>query len=54
MNKRDFLTSTLVGLTGISIFSFDEIEKEPTKVVVPNRLKKGDTVGLISPSAATP
>jgi muramoyltetrapeptide carboxypeptidase len=54
MRKRTFLKSLALTLGSTSLFSFDEPAAHQAKKLLPGPLKKGDTVGLISPSAATP
>jgi muramoyltetrapeptide carboxypeptidase len=53
MNKRHFLKSTILGLGSLPLLSFDANFKVSPMTLLPAPLKKGDTVGLISPSAAT-
>jgi muramoyltetrapeptide carboxypeptidase len=53
MNKRHFLKSTLLGLGAFPLLSFGEHSEDSPKLLLPKPLQKGDTVGLISPSAAT-
>jgi muramoyltetrapeptide carboxypeptidase len=52
MKKRDFLKS-LGLLAAASPFTGFDIKAQYSKALLPNPLKKGDTVGIISPSAAT-
>lgn len=54
MEKREFLRSLALGLGGTTLLSFDDLTPGQAKKLLPGPLKKGDTVGLISPSAATP
>ncbi|MBB6325567.1 muramoyltetrapeptide carboxypeptidase [Algoriphagus iocasae] len=54
MQKRDFLKSIGLMAGSAAAMSFTLPKKEDdAKTLKPNTLKKGDTVGLISPSAAT-
>lgn len=54
MEKRTFLKSLALTLGSTTLLSFDEPTPTQGKKLLPGPLKKGDTVGLISPSAATP
>ena len=54
MEKREFLRSLALALGSTTLISFDERNADQGKKLLPGPLKKGDTVGLISPSAATP
>jgi len=55
MNKRIFLKTLGLGLGSLPLVSFvnEKTNENPTKILLPKALQKGDTVGLISPSAAT-
>ncbi|MBN3581707.1 LD-carboxypeptidase [Algoriphagus aestuarii] len=54
MQKRDFLKSISLMAGSAAALSFTLPEKEEdAKVLKPHALQKGDTVGLIAPSAAT-
>ncbi len=55
MNKRHFIKSLGLGLGALPLLSFDQKRKNvaPLESLLPKSLQKGDTVGLISPSAAT-
>jgi len=54
MQKRDFLKSLGLVAGSLSAFSFSlPAENTFAKTLKPHALKKGDTVGLISPSAAS-
>lgn len=53
MNKRHFLKSSLLGLGTLPLMSFETNSEDSPKVLLPKPLQKGDTLGLISPSAAT-
>lgn len=54
MQKREFLKSLGLMAGGFSALSFSPpLDKEFAKIILPKAIKKGDTVGLISPSAAT-
>lgn len=53
MQKRDFLKSIGLLATSIPAFSFALPEGNLAKELKPYAIKKGDTVGLISPSAAS-
>jgi len=52
MNKRNFLKSLGLLTVGSSIAGFD-YKSNSNETLLPAPLKKGDTVGIISPSAAT-
>lgn len=54
MHKRTFLKSLALTIGSTTLLSFDEFAVDQGKSLLPGALKKGDTVGLISPSAATP
>jgi muramoyltetrapeptide carboxypeptidase len=55
MNKRHFLKSLglLAGSTPFLSFGFPSQAAAPGGVILPRAVKKGDTVGIIAPSAAT-
>ncbi|MFD2203033.1 S66 peptidase family protein [Shivajiella indica] len=53
MNKRNFLKTLGISLGSLPLFSSISIPSEEAGTTLPNPLKKGDKVGLISPSAAT-
>ncbi|WP_373495696.1 LD-carboxypeptidase [Aquiflexum sp.] len=53
MNKRLFLKSAALGIGALPLASILPVMAEAKKTILPNSLKKGDLVGLISPSAAT-
>lgn len=53
MKKRDFLKSTILGLGGLPLLSFDTTYASLQTPLLPKAIKKGDTVGVISPSSAT-
>lgn len=51
MKRRKFIQSS-IALTAVSMLpSLPSIAKETQKVIKPKRLKKGDTIGLISPGS---
>ncbi|MDE0558458.1 LD-carboxypeptidase [Algoriphagus sp. NF] len=51
MNKRSFLKTAFLTAASMPFLGFDS--KSSQKMILPKALSKGDTVGLISPSAAT-
>lgn len=55
MNKRNFIKSLCLTLGAVPFFAFDNLEEEKNNLnsLLPHSLKKGDTVGLVSPSSAT-
>jgi muramoyltetrapeptide carboxypeptidase len=55
MNKRIFLKTLGLGIGSLPLVSFvnEKTNENPIKILLPKALQKGDTVGLISPSAAT-
>ena len=53
MNKRTFLQSLGILAGSAPFLSLNWRENALTELLLPNSLKKGDTIGLISPSAAT-
>ncbi|GAB2608743.1 S66 peptidase family protein [Belliella aquatica] len=55
MNKRNFIKSLGLTLGAVPFFAFDNLKEERSSSIslLPKSLKKGDTVGLISPSSAT-
>ncbi|RIW15904.1 LD-carboxypeptidase [Algoriphagus lacus] len=53
MKKRTFLKSFGLLATTAPFLGFDFKEKSTSNSLLPNSIKKGDTVGIISPSAAT-
>ncbi len=54
MDKRTFLKSFGLAAASAPFLSFDSPAKNPAReVLLPKAVKKGDTVGIISPSAAT-
>lgn len=55
MNKRNFIKSLGLSLGVVPFFAFDKLKEEGDSInpLLPQSLKKGDTVGLISPSSAT-
>lgn len=54
MDKREFLRSLALALGSTTLLSLDNFTPNQGKRLLPGPLKKGDTVGLVSPSAATP
>ncbi|WP_209331521.1 S66 peptidase family protein [Lunatimonas salinarum] len=52
MNKRNFLKSLLLSGAALPLMGMNDARHTPAKLL-PKPLKKGDLVGLISPSAAT-
>lgn len=59
MNRRDFIKSLVAGsaLVLIPTFNLNAMEKHakknyPKKIIKPKRLKRGDTLGIITPSSA--
>lgn len=54
MNKRHFIKSALLGVGTLPLVSFLPKSEDPKKSLHPMPFGKGDLVGLISPSAATP
>ncbi len=53
MNKRSFLKSIGLAAASAPFLGFDLKENAPKKSLLPKEIKKGDTVGIISPSAAS-
>ncbi|WP_297336110.1 LD-carboxypeptidase [Algoriphagus sp.] len=54
MNKRTFLKSLGIAGAALPFLAFDRQKiSHPQATILPNPIQKGDTVGLISPSAAT-
>lgn len=53
MNKRSFLKTLGLAAASAPILGFDFRANQPTKTLLPKAIQKGDTVGIISPSAAT-
>jgi len=55
MNKRNFIKSLGLTLGAVPFFAFDSLKEERSNPssLLPKSLKKGDIVGLISPSSAT-
>ena len=53
MNKRAFLKSFGLATASASLLGFDFKSNSPAATLFPKAIQKGDTVGIISPSAAT-
>ena len=53
MNKRTFLKSFGMAAASASFLGFDFKKAYQTEILLPKAIQKGDTVGIISPSAAT-
>ena len=55
MNKRKFIKSLGFSLGAVPFFAFNNLQEDRPNPnsLLPKSLKKGDTVGLISPSSAT-
>ncbi|SIS70759.1 muramoyltetrapeptide carboxypeptidase [Belliella pelovolcani] len=53
MNKRSFIKSLGLAIGAIPLLSLDQKPKQSNTTLLPKAINKGDTVGLISPSAAT-
>lgn len=55
MNKRNFIKSLGIFIGAVPFFAFDNLKEErsSSNLLLPKSIKKGDTVGLISPSSAT-
>jgi muramoyltetrapeptide carboxypeptidase len=53
MNKRTFLKSFGLAAASTSFLSFDFKNSKPTASLPPKGILKGDTIGIVSPSAAT-
>lgn len=53
MNKRSFLKNLGLGISSLPLFSFAPDLSTEASTLLPLPLKKGDKVGIISPSAAT-
>lgn len=53
MDKRTFLKSIGLAAASTPFLGFDLYQKSIPALLLPNPIKKGDTVGIISPSAAT-
>jgi muramoyltetrapeptide carboxypeptidase len=47
LSRKKFITSSLLGLYGLSSFNFT---LDNPKIIKPNSLKKGDTIGLVCPA----
>ena len=53
MNKRSFIKSMGLAIGAIPFLALDQKSNQPNTILLPKAINKGDTVGLISPSAAT-
>jgi muramoyltetrapeptide carboxypeptidase len=53
MNKRTFIQSSLLGLGSLSLLAANMRSNASSKSLLPCSIKKGDTIGLISPASAT-
>lgn len=51
MNRRKFSKIIPIALLGSSCATYPTSTNKTTKVIKPNRLKKGDTIGLITPAS---